>query len=307
MKRVVRKETQPNPLLPGYDFNAHLVAGTSPILKGGFLDFWIDRPNGMKGYIINLTVKGRGVIHEDGAVETCKPGDLVLFPPSVMHYYGRDPDYSEWIHAWIYFRPRAYWSQWLDWPQKIKRIGRLTLPDEKTFKEFLAAFREIEYIHRRSSPLSEAICINLLERLLLRCADEIIPGSYAAVDTRIMRACYIINEHLFENFPVSEVAREVCLSTSRLAHLFREQMGISITKWREDQRLIHAQQLLKITQSPIAAVAALVGYSDQLYFSRVFRKSMGISPLEYRRRNPSETQTPGSDVSWSNPPRALRG
>ena len=44
-------ETQNDPLLPGYSFNAHLVTGLTPIEAQGYLDFFIDRPLGMKGYI----------------------------------------------------------------------------------------------------------------------------------------------------------------------------------------------------------------------------------------------------------------
>ena len=46
-------EAQNDPLLPGYSFNAHLVAGLTPIEANGYLDFFIDRPLGMKGYILN--------------------------------------------------------------------------------------------------------------------------------------------------------------------------------------------------------------------------------------------------------------
>ncbi len=53
------QEPQPNPLLPGYTFNAYLVAGLTPILADGPLDFFIDRPGGMKGYILNLTLRVR--------------------------------------------------------------------------------------------------------------------------------------------------------------------------------------------------------------------------------------------------------
>lgn len=55
-------EAQNDPLLPGYSFNAHLVAGLTPIEANGYLDFFIDRPLGMKGYILNLTIRGRGVV-----------------------------------------------------------------------------------------------------------------------------------------------------------------------------------------------------------------------------------------------------
>ncbi|MCV6069413.1 AraC family ligand binding domain-containing protein, partial [Vibrio parahaemolyticus] len=71
---------QNDPLKPGYDFNAHLVAGLTPISKGNDLDFVIDRPNGMKGFIINLTVKGQGTVFHGDESFTVNEGDLLLFP-----------------------------------------------------------------------------------------------------------------------------------------------------------------------------------------------------------------------------------
>jgi AraC family transcriptional regulator of arabinose operon len=74
-------ETQNDPLLPGYSFNAHLVTGLTPIEAQGYLDFFIDRPLGMKGYILNLTIRGEGVINNHGEQFVCRPGDMLLFPP----------------------------------------------------------------------------------------------------------------------------------------------------------------------------------------------------------------------------------
>ena len=55
------KPKQLNPLLPGYAFDVFLVSGMTPIEQGSALDFIIDRPQGMKGFIVNLTIKGKGV------------------------------------------------------------------------------------------------------------------------------------------------------------------------------------------------------------------------------------------------------
>ena len=75
------QEPQPNPLLPGYNFNAYLVAGLTPIMAEGPLDFFVDRPGGMKGYILNLTIKGQGKVFDGEQAFYCNPGDLLLFPP----------------------------------------------------------------------------------------------------------------------------------------------------------------------------------------------------------------------------------
>jgi hypothetical protein len=71
-------ETQNDPLLPGYSFNAHLVAGLTPIEAEGYLDFYVDRPLGMKGYILRAR---EGVIKNHDQQFVCRPGDMLLFPP----------------------------------------------------------------------------------------------------------------------------------------------------------------------------------------------------------------------------------
>ena len=123
-------ETQNDPLLPGYSFNAHLVTGLTPIEADGYLDFFIDRPLGMKGYILNLTIRGEGVINNHGEQFICRPGDMLLFPPGEIHHYGRHPDAREWYHQWVYFRPRAYWHEWLNWPTIFAQTGFFR-PDEQ--------------------------------------------------------------------------------------------------------------------------------------------------------------------------------
>lgn len=277
-------ETQNNPLLPGYTFNAYLVSGLTPITKGCPLDFFIDRPEGMKGFIINLTIKGQGQVFEGNDRFFCEPGDLLLFPPKEAHYYGRAPENDTWFHRWVYFRPRAYWADWLEWSDKVRRVGRLRLGSEALLQEFDKMFIAIEQSHLSGRRLSEEMAMNTLERLLLRCMEEDPQVPEIIIDPRIIEACQYITDNLAEELRIDEVARHVCLSPSRLAHLFREQIGVNILRWREDQRVIRAKLLLQTSQEPIATVGRSVGYDDQLYFSRVFRKRVGVSPSDFRRK-----------------------
>ncbi|MCW2480766.1 helix-turn-helix domain-containing protein, partial [Candidatus Symbiopectobacterium sp. NZEC135] len=56
---------------------------------------------------------------------------------------------------------------------------------------------------------------------------------------------------------------------------------------------IRAKLLLQTTQESIANIGRVVGYDDQLYFSRVFRKRVGVSPSDFRRRS-SEINYPAA-------------
>ena len=279
------KSEQFDPLLPGYSFNRYLVAGITPITEGGPLDFLIDRPHGMSGYIINMTVQGQGKIFQDASSFRCNPGDLLLFSPEAVHSYGRHPENTSWYHRWIYFRPRAYWANWLNWHRQVNSVGRFTVENKELIKEFEALFQQIEAVYKERRRYSEDLALNLLERLLIRCFEEMPENQLPAIDSRIEDACQFISEHLDQDLGLEEIARHVCLSPSRLTHLFREQMGVNLLRWREDQRIIRAKHMLQISRTPVARIARLVGYDDQLYFSRVFRKRVGVSPSIFRKEN----------------------
>jgi AraC family transcriptional regulator of arabinose operon len=300
---------QPDPLLPGYPFTLYLVAGTTAIAAGGPLDFAIDRPGGMDGWIVNLTVQGHGRVRDGRERFDCGAGELLLFPPGVPHDYARAPDSPDWHHRWVYFRPRGFWARWLRWPlANGQRVGRLRLEAPEVRAEIDALFAAIEAAHRGGRAASEDLAINLLERLLIRCHEET-PGYRPRVpDPRVHAACQFICAHLARSLSLDEIARHVCLSPSRLVHLFRDQMGVNILRWREDQRILLAKHLLVSGTTPVSTLAGMVGYDDQLYFSRVFRKCVGVSPTEFRRGGgggggerrpaPDTDGAPTPAVSW---------
>ena len=125
-----------------------------------------------------------------------EPGDLLLFPPAAVHHYGRAPDAREWYHRWVYFRPRAYWTDWLKWPQVTEQVGRLQLADNQLLTEFDALFLDIEETHKQLRPMSEQLAMNLLERLLIRCYEASSQNAYPAIDHRVHEACQILSESL---------------------------------------------------------------------------------------------------------------
>lgn len=281
MKRA-DKNLQPNPLLPGYNFGAYLVAGCTPIKKGEELDFVINRPNGMQGYIINLTTKGTGTVFQGEQAFRCVKGDLLLFSPKTPHYYHRAEEDDEWVHQWIYFRPRALWADWLKWTKVRNDVGCLTIQDPVIYEEILQLFQLIEQEYNQDMFFAQEMSMCLLEQLLIKCFRLDPANKERNVDPRILSVCHFISEHLDKNYRVAEIAKQIHISPSRLTHLFSQQVGTSIIKWREEQRMIRAQHLLHTSNESICRIARLLGYEDQLYFSKLFKRYTGLNPSEYR-------------------------
>lgn len=101
----------------------------------------------------------------------------------------------------------------------------------------------------------------------------------------IEKAKHYISQHFTESLSIRAISRFSGLSPSYLSFLFKRETGITITHYIDRYRLNYAKDLLKITSQSVKEISALIGYSDQNYFSRIFKKHEGISPIEYRTKN----------------------
>ncbi|MGY5958268.1 arabinose operon transcriptional regulator AraC [Kosakonia sp. BK9b] len=273
-----------SPLIKTFTFNAWIVSGFTPISRGSSLDYYINRPQGMKGYLINLTLRGQGRANVGESTLQYQQNDLLLFPPGVPHQYGRDEHSEHWDHVWIYFIPRPYWLDWLKWDQNPAGIGKMRVEDALTLATLRALFYEVIRHNSADAPLSEALAMNALERLIITCFQQQPISNRYAHDPRINAVCDYLNDHIDEELKIETLASMVFLSASRLAHLFKNDLGTTIYAWREVQRMNRARLLIQSTRLPIYKIAQSVGYSDPVYFTRIFRKHNGIPPAEYKKR-----------------------
>lgn len=94
-----------------------------------------------------------------------------------------------------------------------------------------------------------------------------------------------IEKHYMEPINTSIVARTVYLSPSYANHCFTSECGTSIFGYIIECRINKAKQLLCETDEQITRIAELVGYSGKTSFYLAFKRSVGISPTEYRQEN----------------------
>ncbi len=91
-----------------------------------------------------------------------------------------------------------------------------------------------------------------------------------------------IEKHLGENISRTTLAEEVYLNPDYLARLFKQEMGVSIAAYLLERRMERARYLLQETQKPISQIAEELGYENSSYFSKLFRKTYGVTPHELR-------------------------
>ena len=92
-----------------------------------------------------------------------------------------------------------------------------------------------------------------------------------------------LQEHLAEEISLSLLAEEFHLSSQYISQLFKSEIGVGFLAYLTNIRMEHAKKLLLTTPLSIADVAERSGYGDYRVFTKVFRKSEGITPSQYRR------------------------
>jgi signal transduction histidine kinase/AraC-like DNA-binding protein/ABC-type sugar transport system substrate-binding protein len=99
----------------------------------------------------------------------------------------------------------------------------------------------------------------------------------------VRQAMAYIHEHYAEAISRADLAQHVALSEDYLTACFRRELGVTPITYLNRYRVHQARQLLTDTSKSVTEISLEVGFSDSGYFSRVFRREVGISPGAYRQ------------------------
>ena len=100
----------------------------------------------------------------------------------------------------------------------------------------------------------------------------------------IAKTLAYIEENYMHRLTLSSISANVSLSSSYLCRVFKSEVGTSITSYLNNLRIRKAATMIKDNRLSLKEISTMVGIDDQLYFSRLFKKCMGISPSEYGKR-----------------------
>jgi AraC-like DNA-binding protein len=114
--------------------------------------------------------------------------------------------------------------------------------------------------------------------------EQIAPHTRHSLDTRIHRVVQLIKEDISQSSSVEALADSIHLSPTRLVHLFKEQTGVPIRRFRQWHRMKAVAALVAAGEN-LTDAALNAGFSDSAHFSRAFRNMFGMKPSFFFNRS----------------------
>ena len=148
-------------------------------------------------------------------------------------------------------------------------IGRIRTEDTPAEE----CYRQMVYLSKEQL----AGLVDLVSHILFESAIEIDGGEF------VSQATEYIDSHLAETISVSRLCTVLHVSRNYLYQSFHSVFDCTVNEYITERRLRRAAVLLRETDESIARIAETVGIPNYTYFSRLFKKEMGLSPLKYRK------------------------
>lgn len=246
------------------------------VLRTGAQEFCVFRPNGRVDYHILLVTEGQMEAVCGGVRERLTKGDAMLYGPGERQEYifsvSEACPQSESL--WIHFCGKSA-------PEIMRRAGLTHSGPQhpKSPDEARRIFESLLRSHMAGDPMTANG--NLLRLLAQLSPDRAAPDSEAV--RRLRAEAAYIYAHYSEAVDFNACAARCCLSRSRFSHLFAELMGEPPHRYQQRLRMEQARELLAYSTLSVGEIAAQLGYDDPLYFSRLFRRTVGQTPSEFRR------------------------
>lgn len=145
--------------------------------------------------------------------------------------------------------------------------------------------REFEQYQMGRNDALESLCKLALTSINRQLWSKRMHIELGSVDAQLLAKFWsLVETHYKEHWPIARYANEMHMSNSSLNRLCHQHFGINPKTLVQEKILREARRLLVYTKQSVEEVAYKLGFKDQAYFSRFFKKYAGISPGRYRKK-----------------------
>ena len=239
-----------------------------------------ERPKGRADYQLLYINSGKAKFIFNNNERIIEEGTVIIFKPHQAQYYYYDPKQKPVIY-WVHFSGHDV--------DTILNHYKL-LSDENVFyigvcNNLPLLFNQIIDELKILDEKYEEMTALKLKELLLNINRSLINVSVKTQDTLtiVNNAKTYFDKNYNQNINITDYARSNYISAYWLIKKFKEITGISPLQYILDIRMTTAKNLLLFSKHNISEISTIVGYPNSMYFSRLFSKRFGLSPMNYKK------------------------
>lgn len=234
-------------------------------------------------YLLIYCLEGKGRVTAGGLSRQIKTGDLMIMPADQKHEYRSDQD-DPWTIYWFHFDGLQARQFSLHTGIEPNNVG-YQLDHIGIHAQLIADFEALMEVRNSIQNLpSHIYAANQIRQILSHIAllrpHQLLAGRRDTLE--LDRIHSLMRSHLHEKLDLDTLADAVNLSKYHFVKRYREVTGTTPINRYIQLKIERACHLLDTTAKEIKEVAYAVGYDDAYYFSRIFRKQLGLSPSQYR-------------------------
>ncbi|MCO7125322.1 AraC family transcriptional regulator [Sporolactobacillus shoreicorticis] len=233
-----------------------------------------------------LFTGGSGAVTIDRRHYSIKKGLLCYISPGLHHTFAAEAGPGGFLSVhFSYAEVERSQTQWKIHEGK-KKLMKKTGKKLTDYYEVEALFRRLTTCWDKKRPGYPFAARTLFQQLLTAIAENI--RKQNRNDASALKVEHIVDHmqrNLSKHVTLEKLSEIVQWSPTYLTRVFKESTGYSVISYFNKMKIDKAKELILDGNHKIKEVAHLLGFADEFYFSRLFKKSEGISPSEYYSRN----------------------
>ena len=247
---------------------------------------------------IFLVTEGRAWLHLPQKKVELRPGYAYIVPAHTQHSYQCDGDFAlYYLHVHEGFKNVTDMFDVYEFPTEVKvdpiyeslfasacranpdaglpASNPTSYDNDSRFYDYVDKYRKLA-LHERMA--LRGFTLIIFARFLAQAQPRL-----WTKDERIMRTIHYIGDHLHQHIDMGELATIACVAKSYFIRLFTAALGMSPIRYVNRKKIERAQLMLMTEHVNIKEVAFRLGFDDHSYFIRLFKKTTGLTPNDYRR------------------------
>ncbi|EGT0014163.1 TPA: AraC family ligand binding domain-containing protein [Clostridium perfringens] len=232
-------------------------------------------------YLIHYIIDGEGTYYVNGQSYRLRKNQGFLICPNTLTYYKASKD-NPWTYMWISFNGIKA-KKYLHYSNLNENNLIFEYTEDDSLEVYINRMLELNKMSYSNELEIQGLLYLFLSKLAITKDKRSLKKNNNMSDFYVEKAVeFIQHNYLNPSLKVTDVANFIGLNRSYLTHIFKKSLELSPKEFLLNYRINEASSLLKNTNLSIGTISKSVGYTDQLAFSKVFKKIKGISPKAYR-------------------------